>query len=505
MYFISIYVIFFAFLTCYTQCDDPKSFNFAAHSAGAVIIEKSPTSAKGFHNLLNDDKDKYGICSSKDDKWVVIGLSEDVLITSVTIATYEKYSSVLREFHLLASPVHPTLDWIKLGTFIAEPRLGEQIFNIVNISGAHTRYIRLEITSQYFDEELFTISQIKVHGLSFMASLKQEVELSNQDMLEKWSHLQQEDVDIQSNDSVELTTGVFLDSQYVQKFAAIVNASVHEHENTMENIILEGQDNSHLPNEQVFKGNDIDWGVVNLTLTNANLTNNGFSKAISLIKDSIANMTIQSLNAMNLDHFIRIVKRDEVNEPAANNSIEEHDDVASIMESTVQISKDHPAQSKLMENEVVDNAVFSSEIDTCFAQDAYRAMIFDGFHGFHLEDGLVGEEIVGDTESNQIISNDTDGLLSMSAEKAMLKNISSCMESLRFVDFKAKMLEKLNFSADDNSLHHSSLYKENVFRNLVHRIITLEMHERITEKFMIQVSFHINITGITFFSNFKRP
>jgi hypothetical protein len=46
--------------------------------AGALILESSRGS-KGFDNLLNDDKDKYGItpCANKE-KWVVIGLSEHV-------------------------------------------------------------------------------------------------------------------------------------------------------------------------------------------------------------------------------------------------------------------------------------------------------------------------------------------------------------------------------------------------------------------------------------------
>ena len=53
--------------------------NFASVSAGAVVLESSPK-AKGYHNLLNDDKDKYGIAPCSEKKWVVIGLSEDVSI-----------------------------------------------------------------------------------------------------------------------------------------------------------------------------------------------------------------------------------------------------------------------------------------------------------------------------------------------------------------------------------------------------------------------------------------
>lgn len=56
--------------------------NFASVSAGAVVLEASPKS-KGYHNLLNDDKDKYGIAPCAEKKWVVIGLSEDVSCISI--------------------------------------------------------------------------------------------------------------------------------------------------------------------------------------------------------------------------------------------------------------------------------------------------------------------------------------------------------------------------------------------------------------------------------------
>lgn len=59
-----------------------SDINFASVKAGALILESSP-GAKGYDNLLNSDKDKYGIteCANKE-KWVVIGLSEHVSASS---------------------------------------------------------------------------------------------------------------------------------------------------------------------------------------------------------------------------------------------------------------------------------------------------------------------------------------------------------------------------------------------------------------------------------------
>jgi hypothetical protein len=82
----------------------------------------------GYSHLLSGDRDKYGISPCDEKKWVVIGLSEDVLVTSVALANFEKYSSMLKEFQLLASTSYPTEKWINLGVYEAQPRLGEQFF-----------------------------------------------------------------------------------------------------------------------------------------------------------------------------------------------------------------------------------------------------------------------------------------------------------------------------------------------------------------------------------------
>lgn len=161
-----------------------QMFNFASQAAGAVVLDKSPATAKGYQNLLNDDKDKYGISPCDEKKWVVIGLSEEVLITSLELANYEKYSSMLKDFQLLASTAYPTDEWINLGTYTAMPQLGVQSFNITDLSESHTRYLKVKFLTHYSDEALCTLSQIKVYGMTVIASFQQEVERSDSHMLE---------------------------------------------------------------------------------------------------------------------------------------------------------------------------------------------------------------------------------------------------------------------------------------------------------------------------------
>jgi hypothetical protein len=169
-----------------------QMFNFASQAAGAVVLDKSPASAKGYHNLLNDDKDKYGISPCDEKKWVVIGLSEEVLITSVELLNYEKYSSMLRDFQLLASSSYPTDEWINLGTYTAMPQLGSQSFNITDLSEAHTRYLKVKFLTHYSDEALCTLSQIKVFGMTVIAAFQQEVQRSDHSMRDMLSQLNSE-------------------------------------------------------------------------------------------------------------------------------------------------------------------------------------------------------------------------------------------------------------------------------------------------------------------------
>lgn len=155
-------------------------FNFASYAAGAVILDKSPSSAKGFSNLLDDDKDRYGISPCSEKKWVVIGLSEDILVSSIVIANYEKYSSLLKDFQLLASTSFPTEDWLDLGQYQAEPVLGEQTFLVPHTQYTpHTRYLKFKFLTHYGSEDLCTLSQIKVHGTTVIASFQQEVKRSD--------------------------------------------------------------------------------------------------------------------------------------------------------------------------------------------------------------------------------------------------------------------------------------------------------------------------------------
>jgi len=143
--------------------------DYASKSAGALILEKSP-SMKGTSNLLNGDNDKYAIAPCADKKFVVIGLSEDILVKQVKLANYERYSSHLKDVQIMGSQTMG--DWVDLGTYTAEPGNGEQAFDLEEPSWA--RYLKFRFLSHHGSEHYCTYSQIKVHGSTMLQGFHEQ-------------------------------------------------------------------------------------------------------------------------------------------------------------------------------------------------------------------------------------------------------------------------------------------------------------------------------------------
>lgn len=178
-----------------------QKFNFAAETAGAVVLAFSPSSAMGFSNLLKNDKDKYSICNcALEKKSVVIGLSEDILVSSVVLANYERYSSTYKDVNIFASKSYPSNDWIDLGMYELQPRLGEQPFNI-SVPSPHTRYLRFKFLTHFGNEAVCTLSQIKVHGTTVIASLQKQFEKPDYDVKTLFDQIVDDDDDNADNKS----------------------------------------------------------------------------------------------------------------------------------------------------------------------------------------------------------------------------------------------------------------------------------------------------------------
>ena len=143
--------------------------DYANKSAGALILERSQ-SMKGASNLLTNNKDEYAITPCKDKKFVVVGLSEDILVKQIKLSNYELYSSHVKEFQVLGSQTMG--QWEDLGTFTASHGNGEQSFELGEPSWA--RYLKFRFISHHRAEHYCTLTQIRVHGSTMLQGFREQ-------------------------------------------------------------------------------------------------------------------------------------------------------------------------------------------------------------------------------------------------------------------------------------------------------------------------------------------
>jgi len=185
--------------------DGPRKIqlvDYASKLAGAQILEQSP-SLKGASQLLTGDKDKYSIAPCEDKRYVVIGLSEDILVKQIKLSNYERYSSRVKEFQVLASQEYPVPDesyWNDIGTYEAKSKSGEQSFELKEPAWA--RYLKFRFLSHYGSEHYCTLSQIKVHGSTMLQGFHEqwiESEKKDRELVEQ----EQETVDKEGGEDLE--------------------------------------------------------------------------------------------------------------------------------------------------------------------------------------------------------------------------------------------------------------------------------------------------------------
>jgi len=143
--------------------------DYASKHSGANIIDKSKD-FQGTSNLLVDDDDRYAISpcdiGQGSTKYVIIALSEDILVKTIKISSYERYSSQTKQFQILGSQTYPiSTKWVDLGTFTAKPWYntnGQQTFELEQ--GVWARYLKFRFLTHYGNEHYCTVTQIMVHG-----------------------------------------------------------------------------------------------------------------------------------------------------------------------------------------------------------------------------------------------------------------------------------------------------------------------------------------------------
>lgn len=150
-----------------------ERFSYSSFDGGATVLKTSP-GAQNSKAILVENKDSYMlfICS-QENKFVIVELSEDILVDTVVLANFEFFSSMIRSFRISVSDKYPVKmeKWKDLGTFQARNSRDIQSFLIENPK-IWAKYIRIELLSHYGNEYYCPVSLLRVHGTRMLDSWK---------------------------------------------------------------------------------------------------------------------------------------------------------------------------------------------------------------------------------------------------------------------------------------------------------------------------------------------
>lgn len=150
-----------------------ERFSYSSFDGGATVLKTSP-GAQNSKAILVENKDSYMLFTcSQENKFVIVELSEDILVDTVVLANFEFFSSMIRSFRISVSDKYPVKmeKWKDLGTFQARNSRDIQSFLIENPK-IWAKYIRIELLSHYGNEYYCPVSLLRVHGTRMLDSWK---------------------------------------------------------------------------------------------------------------------------------------------------------------------------------------------------------------------------------------------------------------------------------------------------------------------------------------------
>ncbi|ROW12340.1 hypothetical protein VMCG_00610 [Cytospora schulzeri] len=150
-----------------------ERFSYSSFDGGATVLKTSP-GAKNAKAILVENKDSYMLFECKqENKFVVVELSEDILVDTVVLANFEFFSSMIRSFRVSVSDKYPVKieKWKDVGIFQARNSRDLQSFLVENPK-IWAKYIRIEFLSHYGNEYYCPVSLLRVHGTRMLDSWK---------------------------------------------------------------------------------------------------------------------------------------------------------------------------------------------------------------------------------------------------------------------------------------------------------------------------------------------
>jgi hypothetical protein len=131
--------------------ETPEKFNFASIEQGAKLLENNKIISHP-KSILNEDKDKYLLVPrTTENKFIIIELSEEIIIEKVAFVNYEYYSCTFKDIIIYGSQNYPCSNkdcWEELGRFslINKIRITQK-FDI--IKPTVTRYLKIIFLTEY--------------------------------------------------------------------------------------------------------------------------------------------------------------------------------------------------------------------------------------------------------------------------------------------------------------------------------------------------------------------
>ncbi|KAK1243055.1 hypothetical protein MKX07_003683 [Trichoderma sp. CBMAI-0711] len=172
-----------------------ERFSYSSFDAGATILKAGPQ-AKNAKAILVENKDSYMLleCAAQN-KYVIVELSDDILIDTIVIANFEFFSSMIRHFRVSVSDRYPVkMDkWREVGIFEAANSRDIQAFLVENPQ-IWAKYIRIEFLTHYGNEYYCPVSLLRVHGSRMLDSWKDsETGREDEAVEEEEEHQKQEE------------------------------------------------------------------------------------------------------------------------------------------------------------------------------------------------------------------------------------------------------------------------------------------------------------------------
>ena len=150
-----------------------ERFSYSSFDAGATVLKAGPAT-KNSKAILVENKDTYMLleCAAQN-KYVIVELSDDILVDTVVLANFEFFSSMVRHFRVSVSDRYPVKmeKWRELGTFEARNSRDIQPF-LVEHPQIWAKYVRVEFLTHYGNEFYCPISLFRVHGSRMLDSWK---------------------------------------------------------------------------------------------------------------------------------------------------------------------------------------------------------------------------------------------------------------------------------------------------------------------------------------------